>query len=250
VFSLSPPIIAVLASPFIGSFIGSIAIRLPDGRSIVRGRSTCDHCCAKLRFFELIPILSWLLLRGHCRACRQSINPIHPAAEILAVILAVWAGLAVLAPVLWVSVLLGWALLVIALVDFRRHIIPDALSIPLMGTGLVVAAVLDWEAIGDHVIGAVAGFLFLWLVSVAYSRVRGGKGMGGGDPKLLAAIGAWVTWHGLPAVLLYASLSGLIHATALTFLGDSITMKTRLPFGPHLAIGGWLVWLYGPLVIG
>jgi leader peptidase (prepilin peptidase)/N-methyltransferase len=198
----------------------------------------------------MVPVVSWISLRGHCRSCSGPINPLHPAAETLAIVLAGWAAFVVPASVLGVSLLFGWILLAISLIDLSRQVIPDRLSIPLAAAGLIVAALLDRTTITDHLLGAMGGFLSLWPVAIAYRHMRGRTGMGGGDPKLFGAIGAWVAWQGLPGVLLYASLSGLIHALLLFLWGRGMTRATRIPFGPHLALGAWLVWLYGPLVIG
>jgi len=247
---LGPQGLAILASPFIGSFIGLVAVRLPDRRPIIAGRSACDHCGVGLKAFDLVPIASWLVLRGRCRSCRSTIDHTHPISELAAIIVAAWAAVTVAPSVVWLSVLFGWALLAVSLIDLEHLFIPDKLTIPLGCVGVVAASFMDRQTVTDHLLGAVAGFLALWLVAVAYSRFRGRPGLGGGDPKLFAAIGAWVTWQGLPTVLLYASLTGLLYAILLSIMGHAISRSTRMPFGPHLALGGWLVWLYGPLVIG
>src|SRR5437868_6830021 len=120
-----PQGIAILASPFVGSFIGLVAVRLPNRRPIVAGRSICDHCGASLKAVDLIPIASWLVLRGRCRSCRNAIDPTHLVSELAAVIVAVWAAVTVAPSVAWISVLFGWALLAVSLIDLQHLTIPD-----------------------------------------------------------------------------------------------------------------------------
>jgi leader peptidase (prepilin peptidase)/N-methyltransferase len=243
-------LIPLLAAPFIGSFIGTLAVRLPQGRSVLWGRSACDHCGTVLRPAELVPILSWAVLRGRCRHCRTRIRWIHPITEVAALLLAVWAILAVPPPLALATAVFGWGLLAVALIDYRHFIIPNPLTITLALLGVLVAFLCEPSSLADHAIGALVGYALLRLVGLAYQLLRGRSGLGEGDARLLAAIGSWVGWQGLPTVILYASAAGLIHATMARLGGQEIRGTSRLPFGPHLCLGAWLVWLYGPLMPG
>ncbi|SFS84915.1 prepilin peptidase [Brevundimonas viscosa] len=145
------------------------------------------------------------------------------------------------------TALFGWQLLLIAAVDAEHFWLPDRLTFPLAATGLVAAAALETHLLADAVIGAAAGFAALWLLALAYRQLRGREGLGGGDPFLLAAIGAWVGWAGLPGVLLWAGVAGLSVVAGRAAAGRPLSGADRLPFGVFLAIGGWLTWVLGPL---
>ena len=145
------------------------------------------------------------------------------------------------------TALLGWQLILIATVDAEHFWLPDALTLPLLVTGLAAAGLLPGSSLVDSAIGAAVGFMGLWLLAFAYRRLRHRDGLGGGDPILLAAGGAWVTWIGLPSVLLWASASALSLVVARIVTGRPVAGQDRLPFGPFLAIGIWLTWLFGPL---
>lgn len=160
----------------------------------------------------------------------------------------VWAALARAAPLDAVlTALLGWQLLLIAVIDGEHFRLPDRLTLPLLATGGLAAMVLDQTAPLDALIGAAAGFAGLWLLALAYHGLRGRDGLGDGDPILLAAGGAWVGWIGLPSVLLWASAAGLSLVAARLLVGKRISATDRMPFGPCLAAGIWLTWMLGPL---
>lgn len=243
-------LLPLLAAPFIGSFIATLAVRLPEGRPVLWARSACDHCGAALTPPELVPLLSWAALRGRCRHCRGRIGWIHPVTEAAALLLAGWAALAMPPELAPATAVFGWALLAVSLIDLGHFIIPNVLSLPLGLLGLLLAVLWDPPSLADHVIGALVGYVLLRLVGLAYHRFRGRSGLGEGDARLLAALGAWVGWEGLPTVVLYASAAGLVHATMAYLGGREMRGTSRLPFGPHLCLGAWLVWLYGPLMLG
>lgn len=160
----------------------------------------------------------------------------------------VWAALARAAPLDAVlTALLGWQLLLIAVIDGEHFRLPDRLTLPLLATGGLAAMVLDQTAPLDALIGAAAGFAGLWLLALAYHGLRGRDGLGDGDPILLAAGGAWVGWIGLPSVLLWASAAGLSLVAARLVVGKRVSATDRMPFGPCLAAGIWLTWMLGPL---
>ena len=160
----------------------------------------------------------------------------------------VWAALAQPTPLAAaLTALLGWQLLLIAVIDAEHFRLPDQLTLPLLATGGLAAVVLDQTAPLDAVIGTVVGFTGLWGLAFAYRRLRGREGLGDGDPILLAAGGAWVGWIGLPSVLLWASAAGLSFVAAKLLVGRPMSATDRLPFGPCLAAGIWLTWMLGPL---
>lgn len=169
---------------------------------------------------------------------------------VAAAAIGVWAALAQPAPLASVlTALLGWQLLLIAVIDAEHFRLPDQLTLPLLATGGLAAVLVDHTAPLDAVIGAAVGFAGLWLLAFSYRRLRGREGLGDGDPILLAAGGAWVGWIGLPSVLLWASAAGLSFVAARLLVGRKVSGEDRLPFGPCLAAGVWLTWMLGPLGI-
>lgn len=242
--------LALLLAPIIGSFLGVLILRLPAGEPVAFDRSRCRACGQVLGIRDLVPLLSWSLARGRCRHCGARVGGFYPAIELAALGVAAWAALVTSGPALWASCILGWTLLALAWIDVRHLILPDALTLPLLGTGLAAAALLDPGGIADHAIGAAAGYAAFRLVAVTYRAVRGRDGLGAGDAKLLAAAGAWVSWQGLPGVVLIAAATGLVGVLAAAAIGVALEPARRVPFGPFLCLGLWLIWLYGPLTFG
>jgi len=240
----------IAAALVVGSFLGVVIQRLPAGRSVFVGRSHCDHCQAALGMRDLIPLASWLACRGRCRHCGAALGLFLPLVELGALGIAIWAVLAVPGWLAWPTACFGWALLTLGWIDQRTYLLPDAITLPLAAAGLLVAWFIDAGLIVDHIVGAVAGFLGLAVLARLYRAVRRREGLGGGDAKLFGALGAWVGWQGLPTVILYAAVSGLLWALAQHLRGEPLRLGRRLPFGPHLCLAGWLVWLYGPLLPG
>jgi leader peptidase (prepilin peptidase)/N-methyltransferase len=242
------PVLLLLAAPFIGSFLGVLVKRLPVGRPVAIGRSACDHCRRTLGWRDLIPLVSWVSTRGRCRHCGQAIALFYPAVELAALGVALWALLVLPGWIAWAGAGFGWVLLTLAWIDQEHFLLPDVVTLPLAVAGVAVAWVIDPATILDHVIGAAAGVVLFAGLAWAYRALRRRDGLGGGDAKLLGALGAWVGWQGLPTVVLYAAVSGLALALILAARGRRIELGHRLPFGPHLCLGGWLVWLHGPVV--
>jgi leader peptidase (prepilin peptidase)/N-methyltransferase len=242
--------LVVAVSPIVGSLLGLVVVRLPAGEGVVLGRSRCRSCSRALRPLDLVPLASWLALRGRCRACGERISRLYPAVELAAILIAAWTVLAVPGIVVWPTAGLGWTLLALALVDARTFTLPDVLTLPLAACGLAVAWWLDAGSLPDHALGAAAGWLGFWLVARLYSALRHRPGLGGGDAKLMAAAGAWVGWQGLPSVILIGALAALAAVAVAKILRWPLTAATPIPFGPFLALGLWLTWLYGPLAIG
>jgi leader peptidase (prepilin peptidase) / N-methyltransferase len=248
--SLYDRFVTILLAPFIGSFLGVLIARLPEERSVVVARSACETCRHPLGPLDLVPIVSYLAARGRCRHCGAPIGRFHLAVELVALVPAIWAATLDDGLRLWADCILGWALLALSWIDWRHMILPDALTLPLLLAGLGAAQLLDPGNIFDYAIGAALGFLLFRAVAWAYRAARGRDGLGEGDAKLLAAAGAWVTWLGLAQVMLIAALTGIVVAVAGRLAGKKVEAQTAIPFGPCLAFGTWLVWLYGPLAFG
>jgi len=233
----------------IGSFVGVLVLRLPAGQGLW-GRSSCPCCRATLGVPDLVPVASWLWLRGRCRHCHAAVGIYYPTIEIAAVGIALWAWSDMDGWVLWASCAFGWTLLALAMIDFWNMVLPDSLTLPLIVAGPLVALEAAPDSVLDDVIGAISGFALFTLVAWAYRRLRGREGLGAGDAKLLAALGAWVGASGLPSVVLLGSLTALVAALAVRALRPREPGQDRVPFGPALALAGWVVWLYGPLAFG
>ena len=244
----------LIAAPCVGSFLGLVVARLPAGGAIVRSRSACPHCGRVHGWRELVPILSWLMQRGVCRACGHALSWSYPAFELAALAIAAWSLAVAPGWLAWPSAALGWSLLTLAAVDMRHLILPDEITLPLIPAGLILAWVLDPASVPHHAAGVVIGFLFVALVRWVYGRLRKREGIGLGDAKLLAAAGAWVSWQGLPGVVLAAATAALIGALAGHVIRGTqagrLELTKEMPFGPYLAGGLWLTWLYGPITIG
>ncbi|HEY2446790.1 MAG TPA: A24 family peptidase, partial [Rhizomicrobium sp.] len=237
--------ILLVVAPFIGSFLGVLALRLPERRPVALSRSVCDRCGHVLAPRDLVPIASYLALHGRCRYCRAPIGWFALFIELAAMLVVVWAGFETTGWVLAAGCMFGWALLLLAIIDWRVQILPDVVTLPLLAAGLAVSYALARDTWLDHLIGAIAGFAVLALVAIAYRRLRKREGLGLGDAKLLAALGAWVAWPGLPSVLLWGSVLGLLFALVRSAAGRRLAWSDRIPFGTFLAAGGWIVWLYG-----
>jgi leader peptidase (prepilin peptidase)/N-methyltransferase len=235
----------VAAAPFIGSFLGVVVRRLPAGRGIVAGRSACEACGHTLSPLEMVPVVSFLALRGRCRACGAPIAPAHLGIELAALAVAVSAALVVQGgPFLWAGCVFGWFLLTLGWIDANTFRLPDVLTLPLIVLGLAEAAWMEPDRLTSRAIAAVAGFGALWLLATFYRLLRKREGLGLGDAKLIAAIGAWVGIAALPWVAVFGSVLALFWALGLRLRGTRITGTLRLPFGPFLAAAGWGIWLF------
>lgn len=235
--------IGLLLGAIAGSFIATILIRWPRGESAMTGRSRCDSCGVGLTARDLVPILSHVAARGRCRSCGVRIDPRHLAVELGAALIGVAALAAHPLPLAIVTALLGWWLLLLALLDLDHQWLPDRLTFPLIPLGLLAA----WTGLGpplaERLAGAAIGWGALALIALVYRALRGREGMGGGDPKLLGAIGAWVgAWH-LPFILLGAGVIGLASVLLMRVRGEEVTDTTRLPLGTFMALAAWPLWL-------
>jgi leader peptidase (prepilin peptidase)/N-methyltransferase len=237
----------ILGAPIVGSFLGVLIRRLPEGRPIVWARSACDSCGAALRAGDLLPLVSWVLARGRCRHCGRPLGWFYPAVELAALAVAAIALAVDEVEAAWLDCLLGWWLLALAWIDIRRWILPDALTLPLIVAGLLAALAFEPDALVERALGAALGYIALRAIAWAYFRLRGREGLGQGDAKLLAAAGAWLGAYALPQVILVAALAALLAAAALRLSGREIRALSALPFGPFLAVAIWALWLFGPL---
>ncbi len=210
---------------------------------MVAGRSACDKCGRTLEARDLVPILSWSLARGRCRTCGSRIDRRHLAAEAGAAMIGITAILAHPMPLAAVTAILGWWLFLLAALDIEHEWLPDRLTWPLLAAGLAAA----WGGFGppleSRLIGAAAGFASLFAIASLYRALRGREGLGGGDPKLFAAIGAWLGWAQLPIVLVGAGLTGVAVLLLKRLGGGSVAATDRLPLGTLMALAAWPIWI-------
>ena len=207
---------------------------------LLRPGSRCPACEHPIAPWQNIPVVSWIVLRGRCHYCGGRIAVRYPVVEALSAVL----GLVVLDAwgLQWITVgwlLFTWSLLALACIDFDTHLLPDQITLPLLWGGLVAAALFGHMTPVDAIAGAVLGYGVLWALYWAFRWSTGREGMGHGDFKLLAAVGAWLGWQSVPAVVLIASMLGLAWAAG-AILAKAMRRQDPMPFGPFLAAGGWV----------
>ncbi|WP_288374240.1 A24 family peptidase [uncultured Pseudomonas sp.] len=207
--------------------------------------SHCPSCGHRIRAWENIPVVSYLALRGRCSACKGRISPRYPLVELacagLSLVVAWHFGVSVQA---LLALVLTWCLLALSLIDAEHQLLPDVLVLPTLWLGLVVNAFGLFVPLADALWGAVVGYLSLWSVYWLFRLVTGKEGLGYGDFKLLALLGAWGGWQVLPLTLLLSSVVGAVIGLCLLRLRKA-SLGTTMPFGPYLAIAGWIAWLWG-----
>lgn len=215
--------------------------------SLSTPRSRCPHCGHQLRWYENIPLLSFVALRGKCSSCKASISIRYPAVELLtAVVFAwcVWRMPGQYAALAWCG--FSAVLLTLALIDWDTTLLPDDLTLPLLWGGLLLSAIgLTSVQLVDAVAGAATGYMSLWAVYWVFKLATGKEGMGYGDFKLLAALGAWLGWQALVPIILIASLVGVAVGVVLKSTAG-LRDSGHIPFGPFLVAGGFLVMTFGP----
>ncbi|MFZ2998526.1 MAG: A24 family peptidase [Sphingobium sp.] len=228
-----------IGGAIIGSFLATLILRWPQRRGVTRGRSACDGCGRTLTARDLVPLLSALIQRGHCRTCGARIDPLHGRVEAgCAIIGALAIGLMPgLEGIGWA--MLGWILLTLAILDWRHFWLPDALTLPLAGLGFTLGLWTTNVMMIDRIIGAAVGYGALLAIALGYRALRKRDGLGLGDAKLLGALGAWLGWQALPFVLLIASLSGLI---VMLVSGRASDRLARAPLGTFMAIAAFPAW--------
>ncbi|WP_227817193.1 prepilin peptidase [Nitrogeniibacter aestuarii] len=267
---IEPVVLAAIAGVlglFVGSFLNVVIHRLPimleheweDEAADLKGeepqtrprfnlatpRSRCPHCGTQVSAIDNVPVLSFLILRGKCRHCSATISHRYPAVEVLTAALSAAAAwhfgptLATAGALVFI-----WALIALTFIDLDTQLLPDNITLPLVWLGLLFNLVGTYATLNDAVVGAVAGYMSLWLVFQLFRLVTGKEGMGYGDFKLLAAIGAWLGWQMLPVTILLSSVVGAV-------VGISLMVFTKhgrdnpIPFGPYLAAAALLALFFG-----
>jgi leader peptidase (prepilin peptidase)/N-methyltransferase len=220
----------------------------PERYNLMVPRSACPHCGHQITALENVPIVSWLALRGKCSKCKAPISARYPVVEAVSGILSGllvwhfgsgWVGLATL--------VFTYLLISMTLIDVDHKELPDDLTYPLLWLGLLINLDGGIVPLRDAVLGAVGGYMFLWIVARAYEMVRGHIGMGEGDFKLLAALGAWFGWQMLPTIIVLSSFVGAVIGVTMIAIGKT-KKGQHIPFGPYLAGAGMIALFYGPLL--
>ncbi len=258
--------VAVLGM-IVGSFLNVVIYRLPvmmqhswedqcqelleleqtsrERFDLIKPDSRCPHCGAPIGPLENIPLISYLLQRGRCKHCHERISPRYPAIELLtAVMSAVTAWHFGFGPTAMFAVLLTWALIAMSFIDIDHQLLPDDITLPFLWLGMLLSLFGLFTDAQSAIIGAVSGYLSLWLVYQLFKLATGKEGMGYGDFKLFAMFGAWLGWQSLPLVLLLSSLVGAVIGMAL-ILFRGRDRQLPIPFGPYLAAAGWIALLWG-----
>ncbi|QEQ96039.1 prepilin peptidase [Neptunomonas concharum] len=261
-------VVCFLVSLLVGSFLNVVIYRVPammerewqasihegensdtqipqDRFNLAVPASTCPHCGHRIRWYENIPVVSYLFLKGQCSQCHAPISLRYPLIELLTAILSTlviyqlgfnYAGFA--------AVVFTWALISLTFIDVDHQLLPDRITLPLLWLGLLVNSQNLFTSLHSAVFGAVAGYLVLWSVYWLFKLVTGKEGMGYGDFKLLAALGAWCGISQIPLLILLSSVAGVLLAMLL-MLFKRHEASNPLPFGPYLAIAGWIALLWG-----
>ncbi len=228
----------------------------PERFTLSTPPSSCPNCKTRIRAWQNIPLVSWLLLRGRCAVCKTRISPRYPLVELATGLLS--------AAVAWhfgfgaaaaCALAVTWALIALTGIDIDHQLLPDNITLPLLWAGLIAAVTIGPIMASalpvspkDALIGAAAGYLSLWLVFHAFRLITGKEGMGYGDFKLFAALGAWLGWQLLPLVILLAAATGALLGILLIVLRGR-DRRAPMPFGPYLAAAGWIAMLYGNVLL-
>ena len=254
----------------IGSFLNVVIYRLPkmmqresdnyvasesgkdlpftDRYNLMVPRSSCPHCQHQIGALENIPVISYLVLRGKCSACKAPISPRYPIIETITGVLSafmIWhfgSGYMGLA-----AVVFCWFLIAATMIDTDTQLLPDDLTLPLLWIGLGINLYSTFASLENAVIGAILGYLSLWTVYWLFKLLTGKEGMGYGDFKLLAALGAWMGWSMLPLIILLSSLVGAVVGLTMIVLGK-MGFSKQIPFGPYLAGAGLIALVYGQTI--
>lgn len=241
--------IVFIFGTIVGSFLNVCIYRIPAGLSIVSPPSSCPNCGHKIRWYENIPILSYLFLRGRCAGCKALISLRYPLVEALNGLLFVLILYSF--GVIWVTpiyFLLASALVVITFIDLDHQIIPDVISLPGIGTGFLCSFLIPWITWLDSLLGIVLGGGLLLLIAMGYEYLAKREGMGGGDIKLLAMLGAFMGWKAIFPIVFIASLVGTLIGVPVMLLGKKDT-KLALPFGPFLSFAAIIYLLWGDEIV-
>jgi leader peptidase (prepilin peptidase)/N-methyltransferase len=269
--ALSPTFLALavlLLGLCVGSFLNVVAHRLPlmlerewrrECRSLLALEaaadeppltlafppSRCPSCQAAIRPWHNVPVLGWLWLRGRCAACRAPISVQYPLVEAACGLLSLACALKFgWSPALGAALVLSWGLLALTVIDLRTQLLPDTITLPLLWLGLLLSIPAVFVGPAASIIGATAGYLSLWAVYHLFRLITGKEGMGYGDFKLLAVLGAWFGWQALPMVVLLSSAVGAVVGLGLIVLRGH-DRNVPIPFGPYLALAGWIMLMGG-----
>jgi leader peptidase (prepilin peptidase)/N-methyltransferase len=261
------PVASGLVGLLVGSFLNVVIYRLPrmmeqewqcqcaelrgeeapqsEAVSLVRPRSRCPACGHAISALENIPLVSWLFLRGKCSACQAAISVRYPLVEAATGLLTAFAAMHFgFGPDALGAILLIWSLIALTFIDFDTTYLPDAITLPLLWCGLLFNLGDTFTDLSSAVIGAMAGYLALWSVYWGFKLLTSKEGMGYGDFKLLAALGAWLGWQMLPLIILLSSVVGAIVGGILILLANR-GREVPIPFGPYLAVAGLLALFWG-----
>lgn len=241
---------SALLGLILGSFINVCIYRIPMKKSIVSPPSSCPCCGERIRFYDNIPLVSYLLLFGKCRHCQRHIPWSYPTVEALTSLLSMALFIKYgLSFQYFLFLLFAASLVTVSFIDLNHQIIPDILSLPGIVIGLATSFFINHISLLDSLIGIIAGGGVLYLIAISFKYLTGKDGMGGGDVKLLAMIGAWIGWRALPFIVLISSLAGAIIGSAFLLLAGK-GLRVRIPFGPFLALGTLLYIFFGCVITG
>ncbi len=262
-------IVVAMTSLLIGSFLNVVIYRLPimmerewraecnrflnienesmnaEAFNLMVPRSKCPKCDHKISAFENIPLLSFLILGGKCRGCKSAISIRYPIIELTTCILSVIAAMHFGPGVQSLfAVVMTWTLIVLTMIDFDHQLLPDSITLPFLWLGIICNMFGLYTDIHSSLIGAIAGYMILWSVYMAFKLATGKQGMGFGDFKLLAMLGAWLGWQVLPLIIILSSVLGSLVGIGLIIFSGHQKNKP-IPFGPYLATAGWIALMFG-----
>jgi len=264
-------LVCLVLGLFVGSFLNVVVYRLPimmergwrrecreflelssddvDDKpfNLAIPRSACPSCGSQIKAWQNIPVLSWLLLRGKCHSCKARISAEYPIVELLTGLMSLAIAMKFGASLqTCFALVFTWALICLALIDFHTTLLPDNITLPLMWLGLLISLIPIFVDTHEALIGAAAGYMSLWLVFQTFKLVTGKEGMGFGDFKLLAAL--WLGFTQLPIVILLSSLAGAV--IGITMMAAFKHQRDKpIPFGPYLAIAGWIAFMWGESLV-
>jgi leader peptidase (prepilin peptidase) / N-methyltransferase len=217
--------------------------------NLVTPRSHCPKCKHQISALENIPVISYLFLKGKCSNCGNKISVRYPLIELISglsvVIVAYYFGVSIQT---LFALFLTWSLIALSMIDFDHQLLPDDITLPLLWLGIIINIFGLFTNLESSVIGAVFGYGTLWSVYIIFKLVTGKEGMGHGDFKLLALLGAWFGWQALPLIIILSSLVGAVIGISLMIF-NSHDRNSAIPFGPYLAIAGWISMLWGPYIM-
>ena len=210
--------------------------------------SACPNCGHKLRLWENIPVISYLFLKARCSSCGTKISLQYPAVELITAVASLLAAYTFGVTIQTVAALFfTWVLITLTLIDLKTQLLPDNITLPLLWLGIFLSFFDVFTDLASSVIGAMAGYMILWSVYQLFKLVTGKEGMGFGDFKLLAALGAWVGYSYLPQIILVSSVVGSVFGIGMLIIGRT-RQQQPIPFGPYLAVAGWIALLWGETI--